>query len=51
MVFCNIDTDRRDILRLAETESTLWVEAQTSVTQRVTQTRKVESATLRHIPG
>lgn len=39
--FSNIDTDPRDTLQLVETESTLWVEAQTSLIQRVTQTREV----------
>ena len=51
MVFTNIDTNPRDTLQLAETISTLWIDAHTSLTQRVTQTREVESETLHHIPG
>lgn len=45
----DIDIDPRDTLQLAETESTLWNEAQPTLTQRVTQLR--EPATLPQIPG
>lgn len=50
-IFRNIDIDLQDTFQLAETESTLWIKAQTYLTQRVTQTREVELTTLPHIPG
>lgn len=34
-VFSNIDIDPKDTLKLAEMESLLWVEAQTTITQRL----------------
>lgn len=43
MVFNNIDTDLRDTLQLAETESTLWIKTHTSLSQRITQSKEVES--------
>ena len=36
-VFSNLDIDPRDTLKLAETESTLWAEAQVLNTHRATQ--------------
>ena len=50
MVFNNVDTNSKDTFQFAKTESTVWIEAYTSLTQWVTQTREVESATLPHIP-
>ena len=51
MVFSNIDIGPQDSLQYTEAESTLWIKAQTSLTQRVTQTREVVLTTLPHIPG
>ena len=48
-VFSNLDIDPRDMLKLAETESTLWAEAQVLNTQRATQ--QVEGQILPSIPG
>ena len=48
-VFSNFDMDPRDTLKLAETESTLWGEAQLLNIQRVTPTTQV--AIVPSIPG
>ncbi|KAL0734165.1 hypothetical protein Bca4012_010375 [Brassica carinata] len=48
-VFSNIDVDPRDTLKLAETESTLWVEAQALKNQNTT--HHAEVSTLPTIPG
>ena len=50
-VFSNIDIDPRDSLKLAETESLIWREAQASITERVIQTTEVELQVLPNIPG
>ena len=50
MVFSNIDIDPRDTFKLAETEASLWLEAQTSHAQRITQTRDMVSSSLPPIP-
>ena len=48
-VFSNLDFDPRDTLNLAETESTLWTEAQILNEQR--NVRHIEVTTLPSIPG
>ena len=50
-VFSNIDNNPIDTLKLAETESLIWVEAQASITQSVTQSRELEVTSLLPIPG
>ena len=50
-VFSNLDMDPRDTLKLAETESLLWVEAQISLTQGIEQTRLPVQAIVPDIPG
>ena len=51
-----MDVDPKDTLKMAETESLIWAEAQASVTQRAAQNRAVEvkgsfhSSKLIHIP-
>ena len=47
--FNNLDVDPRDTLKLAETESTLWAEAQDLNVQRASQ--QVEVWNLPTIPG
>lgn len=42
--------DPKDSLKLAETESLIWWEAQASITQRVTLTRKLKVTVLPQIP-
>ena len=37
--FNNIDVDPRDIFKLTKTESLLWVDTQTTIIQRITQSR------------
>ena len=48
-VFSNLDTDPRDTLKLAETESTLWAEAQVLKSDRIVP--PVEVTTIPSIPG
>ena len=48
-VFCNLDIDQRDTLKLAETESTLWAEAHIVNEQRTIS--HVEVTYLPSIPG
>ncbi|XP_056858277.1 uncharacterized protein LOC130507599, partial [Raphanus sativus] len=48
-VFSNLDVDPRDTLKLAETESTLWMEAQNADTQNLV--RQVEVVPQTAIPG
>ena len=50
-VFSNFDMDPRDTLKLAETKSALWVEAQILFTQRIDQTRISTGETIPSIPG
>ena len=50
-VFSNLDIDPRDTLKLAETESLLWAEAEISVTLGTDQTQLREEAILLAIPG
>ena len=50
-VFSNLDIDPRDTLKLAETESALWAEAQIKNEQGSDQTRLVVNATLPTISG
>ena len=50
-VFSNLDIDPRDTLKLAETESVLWAEAQIAHTQRTDHARSVVNATVPTIPG
>lgn len=49
-VFTNIDIDSRDTLKLAETESLLWVKAHSTIINRVSQNREIETTTLPSIP-
>ena len=42
--FSNLDVDPRDTLKLAETESLLWVEAQVSGTHEAEQIRSADEA-------
>ena len=50
-VFRNLDIDPRDTLKLAETESALWAEAQINHAQRTDQARSVVNETVPIIPG
>ena len=50
-VFSNLDIDPRDSLRLAETESALWAEAQINHAQRTEQARSVVNERVPIIPG
>ena len=50
-VFSNLDMDPRDTLKLAETESLLWVEAQILLTKGIEQTRLPVQAIVPDIAG
>ena len=50
-VFSNLDIDPCDSLRLAETESVLWADAQITITQRTDQARTATDVTVPSIPG
>lgn len=49
-VFSNMDIDPCETLRLAETESVLWTEAQITITQRTDQARTATNVTIPSIP-
>ena len=49
-VFSNLDVDPSDTFKLAETESLLWAEAQSSLTQGIDQNRLPVSAIISCIP-
>lgn len=49
--FSNIDIDSTYTLKLAETESLLWAEAQALLTQMVTQSRELNGTSLPSISG
>lgn len=50
-IFSNIDVDPRDTLKLAETESWLWLEAQCVNADSITQVRETEEFRLPSLPG
>ena len=50
-VFSNLDIDLCETLRLVETESVLWAEAQITITQRTDQARTETDVTVPSIPG
>lgn len=51
MVFSNIVIDPRDTINLAETEATLWLEAQANLSQRTPNTSGTELSALPQISG